>query len=156
HYREPYLRGMGRWFRWRDSDFGSDKAVAPPYGTYAGDINDPTDADLLSSQVDILYLSPDQGGHNSMPVFWIAPNSLPCSITHSPGIPSPDLRDIVVVTYEAGNCNSQHWGFIVDVSTENSIGVRQNPWQGPMVLTTLWVDPQSGEKYPHGNYCLRG
>src|SRR5216684_4073597 len=44
----------------------------------------------------------------------------------------------------------------MDVSTENSIGVRQNPWQGPMVLSTLWVNPQSGEKYPRGNYCLRG
>jgi len=35
--------------------------------------------------------------------------------------------------------------------------VRQDPWQGPMVLSTLWVNPQSGEKYPpRGNYCLRG
>src|SRR3989442_12222345 len=25
-----------------------------------------------------------------------------------------------------------------------------------MVLSTLWVNPQSGEKYPRGNYCLRG
>ncbi len=61
-----------------------------------------------------------------------------------------------MLTSEAGNCNSQHWGFIVDVSTENSIGVKQDPWQGPMVLSTLWVNPQSGEKYPRGNYCLRG
>ena len=91
-----------------------------------------------------------------MPVFGIAPKSLQCSSTACPGVPSPDIRDIVVLTSEAGNCDSQHWGFIVDVSTENSIGVRQNPWQGPMVLTTLWVDPQSGEKYPRGNYCLRG
>src|SRR5499433_1997648 len=132
------------------------KLLPPPYGTYAGDINDPTNEQLLSSQVGILYLSPDQGGHTSMPVFGIAPKSLQCSATACPGVPSPDIRDIVVVTSEAGNCNSQHWGFIVDVSTENSIGVRQNPWQGPMVLTTLWVDPQSGEKYPRGNYCLRG
>ena len=91
-----------------------------------------------------------------MPVFGIAPKSLQCSATACPGVPSPDVRDIVVLTSEAGNCDSQHWGFIVDVSTENSIGVRQNPWQGPMVLTTLWVDPQSGVKYPRGNYCLRG
>jgi len=42
------------------------------------------------------------------------------------------------------------------VSTENSIGVKQDAWQGPMVLSTLWVNPQQGEKYPRGNYCLRG
>jgi hypothetical protein len=132
------------------------KLLPPPYGTYAGDPNNPTDAELLSSQVGILYMSPDQGGHTSMPVFGIAPKSLQCSNTACPGVPSPDIRDIVVLVSEAGNCNSQHWGFIVDVSTENSIGVRQNPWQGPMVLSTLWVDPQSGEKYPRGNYCLRG
>ncbi len=95
-----------------------------------------------------------------MPVFGVAPKSLQCSSSACPGTPSPDVRDIVVLTSEAGNCDSQHWGFIVDVSTENSINppntARQDPWQGPMVLSTLWVNPQSGEKYPRGNYCLRG
>ncbi len=123
------------------------KLLPPPYGAYGGDINNPTDAQLLSSQVGILYMSPDQGGHTSMPVFGIAPKSLQ---------DVPQKRDIVVVTSEAGNCNSHHWGFILDVTTENSIGVRQNPWQGPMMLSTLWVDPHSGETYPRGDYCLRG
>jgi hypothetical protein len=124
------------------------KLLPPAYGgTYTGDPDNPTDADLLSAQVGRMSMSPDQGGHTSMPVFGIAPKSLQNV---------PDVRDIVVLTSEAGNCNSQHWGFIVDVSTENSIGVRQDPWQGPMVLSTLWVDPHSGEKYPRGNYCLRG
>src|SRR2546427_7058394 len=57
------------------------KLLPPPYGTYAGDPNNPTDAELLSSQVGILYMSPDQGGHTSMPVFGIAPKSLQCSAT---------------------------------------------------------------------------
>ena len=125
-------------------------------GTFTGDPDNPTDAQLLSAQVGRMDMSPDQGGHTSMPVFGVAPKSLQCSSSACPGTPSPDLRDIVVLTSEAGNCDSQHWGFIVDVSTENSIGVRQDPWQGPMVLSTLWVNPQSGEKYPRGNYCLRG
>ena len=30
------------------------------------------------------------------------------------------------------------------------------PWQGPMVLSTMSVDPLDGEKYPRGNYCTRG
>ena len=25
-----------------------------------------------------------------------------------------------------------------------------------MVLSTMWVDPRAGEKYPRGNYCTRG
>ena len=133
------------------------KLLPPGYGgTFTGDPDNPTNDQLLSAQVGSMDMSPDQGGHTSMPVFGLAPRSLQCSSSACPGTPSPDVRDIVVLTSEAGNCNSQHWGFIVDVSTENSIGVKQNPWQGPMVLSTLWVNPQSGEKYPRGNYCLRG
>jgi len=133
------------------------KLLPPAYGgTFTGDTDNPTDDQLLSAQVGRMDMSPDQGGHTSMPVFGVAPKSLQCSSSACPGTPSPDVRDIVLLSSEAGNCNSQHWSFVVDVSTENSIGVRQDPWQGPMVLSTLWVNPQSGEKYPRGNYCLRG
>jgi hypothetical protein len=133
------------------------KLLPPGYGgTFSGNPDNPTEADLLSAEVGRMDMSPDQGGHTSMPVFGLAPRSLQCSTTACPGTPSPDVRDIVVLTSEAGNCSSQHWGFTVDVSTENSIGARQDTHQGPMVLSTLWVNPQSGEKYPRGNYCLRG
>jgi hypothetical protein len=133
------------------------KLLPPAYGgTWSGDRDNPSEADLVAPQVGRLDLSPNQGGHTTMPVFGVASKSLQCSSTACPGVPSPDVRDLVVLTSEAGNCNSQHWGFVIDVSTENSIGVRQDAWQGPMVLSTLWVDPQSGEKYPRGNYCLRG
>jgi hypothetical protein len=124
------------------------KLLPPAYGgTYTGDPDTPTEADLLSAQVGRMDMSPDQGGHTSMPVFGIRAKSLQTV---------PDVRDIVLLASEAGDCTSQHWSFIVDVSTENSIGVRQNPWQGPMVLSTLWVNPHSGEKFPRGNYCSRG
>jgi hypothetical protein len=132
------------------------KLLPPPYGTASADRDNPTDADLVVPQVGRLDLSPDQGGHTTMPVFGVVPRSLTCSSTACPGNPLPDVRDLVVLTSEAGNCNSQHWGFVIDVSTENSIGVKQDAWQGPMVLSTLWVNPQQGEKYPRGNYCLRG
>jgi len=125
-------------------------------GTFTGDPDNPTDDQLLSAQVGRMDMSPDQGGHTSMPVFGLAPKSLQCSSSACPGTPSPDVRDIVLLSSEAGNCNSQHWSFVVDVTTENSIGVKQDAWQGPMVLSTLWVNPQSGEKFPRGNYCLRG
>jgi hypothetical protein len=132
------------------------KLLPPPYGTSTANPDNPSDAELLEPQVGRLALSPDQGGHTTMPVFGLKPKSLQCSSTACPGVPSPDVRDVVVLTSEAGNCNSQHWGFVIDVSTENSVGTRQDTWQGPMVLSTLWVDPQQGEKYPRGNYCLRG
>jgi hypothetical protein len=126
------------------------KLLPPAYGgTYTGDPDNPTEADLLYSQVGRMDMSPDQGGHTSMPVFGIKAKSLQTA-------PYTDVRDIVMLSSEAGNCTSQHWGFVVDVSTENSIGMRQNPWQGPMVLSTLWVNPHSGEQFPRGNYCLRG
>src|SRR5437867_1902635 len=55
-----------------------------------------------------------------------------------------------------------HWSFVVDVTVENSMTappgtrVEPNPWQGPMLLSTMSVDPRAGEKYPRGNYCTRG
>lgn len=132
------------------------KLLPPAYGgTYAGDPDNPTNAELTSAQVGYLNMSPDQGGHTTMPVFGVAPKSLQCSSTACPGA-TPQVRDLIIDTSEAGNCDSQHWGFVIDVSTENSIGVRQDIWQGPQVLSTLWVDPQRGEKYRRGNYCLRG
>jgi hypothetical protein len=124
------------------------KLLPPAYGgTYTGDPDTPTEADLLSAQVGRMSMNPNQGGHTSFPVFGIAAKSLQTV---------PDVRDIVLLSSEAGNCTSQHWSFVVDVSTENSIGQRQDPWQGPMVMSTLWVNPHSGEKFPRGNYCNRG
>jgi hypothetical protein len=51
---------------------------------------------------------------------------------------------------------------MVDITVENSktappgTRVETNPWQGPMVLSTMSVDPRAGEKYTRGNYCGRG
>jgi len=38
-------------------------------GTFTGDPDNPTDDQLLSAQVGRMDMSPDQGGHTSMPVF---------------------------------------------------------------------------------------
>jgi hypothetical protein len=75
-------------------------------------------------------------------------------------------RDIVLLASEstADRCQeAPHWSFIVDVTVENSktsppgvARLSQNPWTGPMVLSTMWVDPRLGEKFPRGNYCTRG
>jgi len=128
-------------------------------GTWDGANPDrPSEADLLYPQAGILYMSPDQGGHTSMPVFGMKPPSYE-SFTEF------KTRDIVLLASEATADLCQeapHWSFIVDVTVENSktappgTRVEPNPWQGPMVLSTMSVDPRAGEKYPRGNYCTRG
>ena len=135
------------------------KLLPPAYGgTYMGDPDFPTVAQIEDTQVGLLHMSPDQGGHTSMPVFGLEPKSYQCHKEFQ-------SRDIVLLASEAtaNRCNeSPHWSFIVDVTVENSktappgTRVEQYPWQGPMVLSTMSVDPRSGEKYPRGNYCTRG
>ncbi len=135
------------------------KLLTPAYGgTYAGDPDQPTVADIENAQTSLLYMSPDQGGHTSMPVFGMKPPSFQCHTEFQ-------ARDIVILTSEATSdrCDeAPHPAFLVDVTVENSKTVppgtklEQSKWQGPMVLSTMWVDPRSGEKYPRGNYCTRG
>jgi hypothetical protein len=135
------------------------KLLPSPHGTWDGHRPDtPTDADLLAAQTGILYMSPDQGGHTSMPVFGLTPKSYDKFIELK-------TRDIVLLASEATADKCQeapHWSFVVDVTVENSKSVppgtkiEENPWQGPMILSTMSVDPRMGEKYPRGNYCARG
>jgi hypothetical protein len=137
------------------------KTLPPPHGTFSGHPDDPTDAELESAQTSILYMSPDQGGHTSFPVFGLKPKSYT-------NFRDFQTRDIVLLASEstADLCQeAPHWSFVVDVTVENSknasagpppLGAQQNPWQGPMVLSTMWVDPRAGEKFKRGNYCTRG
>ncbi len=134
------------------------KLLPFPYGTFSGNADNPTNAELEAAQTSVLYMSPDQGGHTSMPVFGMVPKSYQ-------GFTEFKTRDIVLLASEstADLCNeAPHWSFIVDVTVENSktvppgTSLQQNPWQGPMVLSTMWVDPRAGEKFPRGNYCKRG
>jgi hypothetical protein len=145
------------------------KKLLPPShgGTWTGDPDRPTVADLLAPQTARLDMSNDQGGHTSFPVFGMKPKS------YHQGLPTQGFteyltRDIVLLASEstADNCQeAPHWSFIVDVTIENSknasagppaLGAQQNPWQGPMVLSTMWLDPRAGEKFKRGNYCTRG
>ena len=142
------------------------KLLPPPYGTFSGDPDDPTNEQLEAPQTSILWMSPDQGGHTSMPVFGLTPASYGKFTEFK-------TRDIVLLASEATADKCQeapHWSFVVDVTVENSktmppgtrpaptpgAPVEQNPWQGPMILSAMSVDPRAGEKYPRGNYCTRG
>jgi hypothetical protein len=174
---QPLARGDGRpdavignriYAAWGVGDDGilqiidRSKLLPPAYGgTWVGNPDDPTKDDIETSQVGILWMSPDQGGHTSMPVFGLKPASY-ANFTEF------KTRDVVLLASEATADLCQeapHWSFIVDVTVENSKAafpagsgarVEQNVWQGPMVLSTMWVDPRRGEQYPRGNYCTRG
>ena len=125
----------------------------------------PTRDELIgpkSPTVGYFLMSPDQGGHTSMPVFGMKPPSYTKFNEFA-------TRDIVLLASEAtadgedGRCDeAPHWSFIVDVTVENSMTrppgtrVEQDPYHGPMVLSTMSVDERSGAKYARGNYCGRG
>ena len=139
------------------------KKLLPPLsggrgGTFTGNPDNPTNDELTAPLAGILYMSPDQGGHTSMPVFGLEPRSYQAFTEFT-------KRDIVLLASEATAdlCDeAPHWSFVVDVTVENSktappgTRVEQNVFQGPMVLSTLSVDPFSGEKFERGNYCTRG
>lgn len=134
------------------------KLLPPPHGAFSGNPDDPTNEELESAQTSILYMSPDQGGHTSFPVFGLMPKSYQDFTEFK-------TRDIVLLASEstADLCQeAPHWSFIVDVTVENSktappgTRVQQNVWQGPMVLSSMYLDPRAGEKFPRGNYCKRG
>jgi len=127
-------------------------------GSWSGNPDDPTNAELEDAQTSILYMSPDQGGHTSFPVFGMKPKSYE-------NFTEFKTRDIVLLASEstADLCReAPHWSFVVDVTVENSktappgTRVQQNVWQGPMVISSLYLDPRAGEKYKRGNYCTRG
>ena len=104
-------------------------------------------------------MSPDQGGHTSMPVFGLKPPSYQ-SFTEF------QTRDIVLLASEATAdlCDeAPHWSFIVDVTVENSRNLRrrprvleQNPFRGPWSCRRCRSIRFDGDKYPRGNYCARG
>jgi hypothetical protein len=127
--------------------------------------NQPLETELIgpnSPTVGYFTMSPDQGGHTSMPVFGMKPPSYGKYNEFQ-------TRDVVLVTSEAtadgknGRCNeAPHWAFTLDVTVENSMSVppgtkvEHDPYQGPMVLGTMSVDPRSGEQNKRGNFCERG
>jgi hypothetical protein len=88
------------------------KKLLPPLsggrgGTYAGDPDQPTAADLEASLAGILYMSPDHGGHTSMPVFGLKPPSYQAFTEFQ-------TRDIVLLASESTSdtCDeAPHWSF---------------------------------------------
>lgn len=153
---------------------GTFKPVTVSPGVTTAD--SPSDDDLYgpnSPTVGYFTMSPDQGGHTSYPIFGLQPPSMQ-SFKDPANPESADdghftTRDVVIVASEAtadgsnGFCQEPpHYAFTLDVTVENSMAsppstrVEHDPYQGPMILGTMSVDPRSGEKYKRGNYCARG
>lgn len=134
------------------------KLLPPPWGSFKGDPDNPSEADLLAAQAGQLYLEGDQGGHTSMPVFGVKPKSFS-------DYPTMNTRDIIISTSEATADKCQetpHPAQILDFTIESSgksppgWRVEKFKWQGPQSLSQLWVDPHRGEQFPRGDYCTRG
>jgi hypothetical protein len=145
--------------------YGGTWVPGPGANGVGNNADNPAQSELIgptSPTVSYLTMSPDQGGHTSMPFFGMQPASFAKYNEFA-------TRDIMVLTSEAtantvnGRCNeAPHPAFLVDITVENSMTapsgtrVEHDAYQGPMVLSTMWVDPRFGERYPRGNYCTRG
>ncbi len=144
--------------------YGGTWVPGPGANGIGNNADNPTEAELIgptSPTVGYYLMSDEQGGHTSRPYFGLQP----ASFARFSGFTT---RDIVVEVSEAtantsnGRCtDAPHSAFIVDVTIENSMTappgtrVEHDPYQGPMGLATLFVQPQFGERYPRGNYCGR-
>jgi len=145
--------------------YGGTWVPGPGAGGVGNNADNPAQSELVgpsSPTVGYMTMSPDQGGHTSMPIFGVQPPSFAKFDEFA-------TRDIMVLTSEAttdgqnARCPAApHPAFLVDITIENSMTtppgtkVEHDPYHGPMVLSTMWVDPRFGERYPRGNYCARG
>ncbi len=135
------------------------KLLPPPYGAYTGDRNNPSNDELNSApDLDHVHVARPGRPHDDA-VFGIATAEL--SGLHRVQ-DSRHRSDDFGSHVEPVQGRPPHWGSIADITVENSKNappgtrVEQNPWQGPVMLSSMSVDPKLGERYPRGNYCKRG
>ena len=124
------------------------KLLPPAYGgtwvpATPNSVDAPTDAELLDPQAGILYMSPG----SRRPHLDAGVRGEAAELQSSTEF---QTRDIVLLAQKRRPIcvtKSPHWSFIVDVTVENSktsppgTRVEPNVFQGPMVLSTLSVDP---------------
>ena len=126
-----------------------DKLLPPPYGTgtYA-DPYHPTDAELLQSQVGVIYMPGAEGGHSAMPIFGI-PLRQYVNFTNN------NVRDILAVSSEEtdNRCTgSPHLLYLLDITQTIGQGGNTSAEQHPWPISTVTVDDFSGRP----NFCSRG
>jgi hypothetical protein len=125
------------------------KVLPPPYGTgqYA-DPSKPTDAELLQSQIGVIYMPGVEGGHSSMPYYGI-PLKQYANFTDN------NVRDILAVASEEtdNRCTgSPHLLYLLDITAKagqvGNTSAEQHPWP----ISTITVNDFSARP----NFCSRG
>ena len=125
------------------------KVLPPPYGTgtYVNPAR-PTDAELLASQVGVIYMPGAEGGHSSMPFFGIP-------LKQYANFASNNVRDILAVSSEEtdNRCQgSPHLLYLLDITSAIGQGGSTSAEQHPWPISTITVDDFSGRP----NFCSRG
>ncbi len=125
------------------------KVLPAPYGTgvYA-DVSKPTDAELLKSQIGVIYMPGAEGGHSSMPYYGIP-------LQQYANFSSNNVRDILAVSSEEtdNRCQgSPHLLYLLDITATAGAGGATSAEQHPWPISTVTVDDFSGRP----NFCSRG
>jgi len=125
------------------------KVLPSPYGTgvYA-DPSKPTDAELLKSQIGVIYMPGAEGGHSSMPFYGIP-------LQQYANFSSNNVRDILAVSSEEtdNRCQgSPHLLYLLDITAKPGAGGATSAEQHPWPISTVTVDDFSGRP----NFCSRG
>jgi len=125
------------------------KVLPPPYGTgqYA-DPSKPTDAELLQSQIGVIYMPGVEGGHSSMPYYGI-PLKQYANFTDN------NVRDILAVASEEtdNRCTgSPHLLYLLDITAKAGQSGNTSAEQHPWPISTITVNDFSARP----NFCSRG
>ncbi len=125
------------------------KVLPPPYGmgTYVNPFK-PTDAELLASQIGVIYMPGVEGGHSSYPYYGI-PLSQYANFTNN------TVRDILGVSSEEtdNRCTgSPHLLYLLDITQTIGQGGSTSAEQHPWPISTVTVNDFSQRP----NFCSRG
>jgi len=123
--------------------------LPPPYGVgkYANP-EAPTDAELLQSEIGVVYMPGAEGGHSAYPIYNVP-------LTQYQNFTNNNVRDILAVTSEEtdNRCTgSPHLSYLLDATATIGQGGHTSAEQHPWPISTLTVDDFSGRP----NFCSRG
>lgn len=127
-----------------------DKLLPPPYGHGVPFANPqrPTDAELLASQIGVLFMPGVEGGHSTMPYYGI-------KLAQYANFTDNNVRDILGVSSEEtdNRCTgSPHLLYLLDITAKIGQGGGSSAEQHPWPISTVTVNDFSGRP----NFCSRG
>ena len=142
----PYGVGSNGIFQIVDID----KLLPPPYGHGTPFVNPqrPTDAELLASQIGVLYMPGVEGGHSSMPYYGL-------KLAQYANFTDNNVRDILGLASEEtdNRCTgSPHLLYLLDITAKVGQGGSTSAEQHPWPISTVTVNDFSGRP----NFCSRG